>query len=543
MKIAAAQINPIVGDLEGNLKKILDAIQKAKSQQADIVLFSELALTGYPPEDFLLLPHFIKAAEEKLTSIITASEGICTIVGTVRFNPHKAEKFLYNSAAIIVNGKCIGFYDKILLPTYDVFDERRYFEPGQNSPIWELKGKKIAVTICEDIWQHASLVESTSYLCDPILELKKHKPDLLLNLSASPYNVSRFPIRVEVCKRVAATLQCPVILCNQVGGNDSLIFDGNSLFVNPEGLIQSGKAFEEDVAIFDLSKSELCKIELNENEEIYKALVLGLRDYCQKTGFKKTCIGLSGGIDSALVACLAVDALGKENVLGLVMPSRYSSPETQKDAHILAENLGIKCQEISIEPAFQTFLDLLSPCFEGHPPDSTEENLQARIRGMILMAHSNKFGYLVLSTGNKSELAVGYSTLYGDMCGGLAVIGDVNKEQVYSLSKWINRNREIIPQTIISRAPSAELRLGQKDSDSLPPYEVLDHIQQDYIVNHLSPEEIISRHGYSKELVEDIIRRIHLAEYKRRQSPPGLRISKKAFSIGRRFPIVQGWVK
>lgn len=545
MRILLVQMNPTVGDLKGNSEKILHAFEQAKKQQADLVLFPELSLSGYPPEDLLLLPHFIQATQQQLESLIPFTKGFTAILGVPRQNPSLTEKNLYNSAAIISDGKLAGFYDKALLPTYDVFDERRYFEPGNTLTLWSIAGKKVAITICEDIWQHSGILESTSYKTDPIMHYQSLKPDLLVNLSASPYHFAKASTRVQVCAAAAKTLNCPILLCNQVGGNDSLIFDGYSMHINNEGqLVQLAKGFQEDCLLVDTKdKTPLSAAPFADSlGDLYHALVLGVRDYFKKLGFQKACLGLSGGIDSALVACIAVDALGKEQVHGLLMPSRFSSPGSIQDAEQLAKNLGISYTQISIEPPFQSYLDLLQPHFHGKSFDTTEENLQARIRGMILMAFSNKHGYLVLSTGNKSELALGYSTLYGDMCGGLAVISDVTKGQVYALSNWINRQQKIIPQTTIDKPPSAELRPNQKDSDSLPDYEVVDTVLQAYVEEHRSPEEIASKFDYPLLLVKDLVRKIHLNEYKRRQSAPGLRVSTKAFSIGRRFPIVQRWV-
>lgn len=545
MKIFVAQINPIIGDFEGNSKKIIDSIEAAKKASADIVLFPELALSGYPPEDFLLMPDFAKAIEEHLQRIIKATQGIIALVGTPRKNPNKGDKFLYNSAAVIQDGKLLGYQDKALLPTYDVFDERRYFEPSLENKVWELKGKKIGITICEDIWKHGGQLTLTDYQHDPILELKSHKPDLVLNLSASPFYISKFEERLNVCSSAAKTLHCPVILCNQVGGNDSLIFDGHSLYVGSDGeLIKSGKGFKEDSMLIDLSASAKPSEFVHDDiRDLHNALVLGLQDYFKKQGFTKACLGLSGGIDSAVVACIAVEALGKENVLAIMMPSRFSSESSMTDAKRLIENLGIQSLILPIEKPFQSYLDLLEPQFEGKPWDATEENLQARIRGMILMSISNKKGYIVLSTGNKSELAMGYATLYGDMCGGLGVISDVTKRQVYALANWYNKEKEIVPLNTIQKPPSAELKPNQKDSDSLPEYDVIDNVLDDYVVFHKSPEEIAKNHNYSLEIVQDLIRRIHRNEYKRRQSAPGLRVSSRSFSVGRHFPIVQKWVK
>jgi len=544
MRVTLAQINPIIGDLTGNTNKILCHIERAKKNGSDIVLFPEMALTGYPPDDLLLLPHFINALEICLTKIATASQGIISIVGTARKNEQNWGKPLFNSAAIFKDQKLVGYQDKTLLPTYDVFDERRYFEAASEIRTWDLCGKKVAITICEDIWQHSGLLKSDRYQQDPILALKELAPDVMLNLSGSPFSVAKFETRLAVCAKAALTLNCPVLLCNQVGGNDGLIFDGYSMYLGANGkLAGHAKGFKEDAFLVDLSASpSICSFEEDSNYVLFQALVMGVRDYFHKSGFFRACLGLSGGIDSALVACIATEALGRENVLGLIMPSRYSSKGSVKDALQLVNALGIQSKEISIEPVFERYLEVLTPHFEGKETDITEENMQARIRAMILMAFSNKFGYIVLSTGNKSELAMGYSTLYGDMCGGLGVISDITKRQVYELAHWINRIEEIIPIDTIKKAPSAELKLDQKDSDSLPAYEIIDNVLQAYIEDHRSPEEINILYHYHLDLVNSIIKRIHLSEYKRRQSPPGLRISEKAFSIGRRFPIVQRWV-
>jgi NAD+ synthase (glutamine-hydrolysing) len=541
MRILLAQINPIIGDIEGNTEKILQGIKKGHQSQAELILFPELCITGYPPEDFLLLPHFIEAAQAALQKIIQKCIGITAVVGLPRYNPDQKEKGLFNSAAIIQNQTLIGFQDKMLLPTYDVFDESRYFERGSGMRIWNLLGKAVAITICEDIWQHSALLKDVHYRCDPISDLQPFYPDIVLNISASPYSFGKLTNRLKVGTSAASTLMCPIVLCNQVGGNDSLIYDGHSFYINSKGnLINIAKGFEEDFLLVDLDQEAKPHPFLSDPiEDLYKALVLGVRDYFRKSEFKKACLGLSGGIDSALVAAIAAEALGSENVLGVIMPSRYSSEGSVKDALQLAKNLNIQTQTLSIESPFQSYLELLSPSFENKPLDSTEENLQARIRGMILMALSNKLGYIVLSTGNKSELAMGYATLYGDMCGGLGVINDITKMQVYALSHWINRQGKIIPQSTIDKPPSAELHYNQKDSDSLPPYEIIDNIVESYIENHQTPHEIIQKFGYSKEGVMDVIHRIHRNEYKRRQSAPGLRVTEKAFSIGRRFPIVQ----
>lgn len=545
MRILLAQINPIIGDLKGNTDKILNSIAIAKKQKANLVLFPELSLTGYPPEDLLLLPDFIASLDHYLDLIRQATEGMIAIVGTPHKTESNKEKNLYNSAAIFDNGSLIGFQNKILLPTYDVFDERRYFEPGDDLHLWNLFGKKIAITICEDLWQHSGLIKYINYTRDPVKEIEQLHPEIVLNLSASPYSVNKRENRMRVCINAATTLQTPLLLCNQVGGNDGIIFDGSSLGVAPDGAsLGMAKSFDQDFFMVDLEHPQsFPRVVHDSMEELYHALVLGLRDYFQKSEFSTACIGLSGGIDSALVCCIAAEALGPKNLVALSMPSRFSSKESVTDAAQLVEKLGVAMRKISIESVFNSYLQLLEPLFEGKPFDTTEENMQARIRGMILMAFSNKFGHIVLSTGNKSELAMGYSTLYGDMCGGLAVISDLTKGQVYNLAKWINRKEEIIPWNTIHKPPSAELRENQKDSDSLPDYAIIDNVVQAYLEEHLSPEDIVKRFNYPHSLVVNLIARIHQNEYKRRQSPPGLRVSEKAFSIGRKFPIVQRWVR
>jgi NAD+ synthase (glutamine-hydrolysing) len=537
MKVLIAQLDPTIGDFKGNAKKILKVLE----EKADIVLFPEMAICGYPPEDLVLHQDFVLASEKALEQIVAKSQGKMVVVGLVRRNLAKGEKPLFNSAAILQDGKVVGFYDKALLPTYDVFDERRYFEPGTKFPIWEWRGKKVGVLICEDIWQHAGAVGYTDYATDPVMKMQG--VDVLLNLSASPYHYEKPDIRVKVCQKAAKTLKCPVLMSTQVGGNDQLVFDGYSSFVDKEGVLQKlGKGFEEDLIWVDLeAPSTRYAFSYDATADLYKALVLGTKDYFYKQRFSKAVIGLSGGIDSALTACIAVDALGKENVLGVALPSRFNQPSSLVDAKELAMNLGIRFEEIAIEELYATYLKKLMPYFQEKPFDTTEENLQARIRGMILMALSNKHGYLVLSTGNKSELALGFCTLYGDMAGGLAVIGDVTKGQVKQLCHFVNREKKIIPQSTIDKPPSAELKENQLDSDTLPDYGIIDAVLQSYEEDFLLPEEIAKRHKISREVVDDLIHRIHLAEYKRRQAAPGIRVSKKSFKVGRRYPIVQGW--
>jgi NAD+ synthase (glutamine-hydrolysing) len=546
MKVLVAQLNPTVGDMRGNTCKIVKSIASGREKGADIVLFSELALCGYPPEDLLLHPAFIDAQERYLEEIIQASHDVLVVVGTIRRTTKKEEKAIFNSAAIICNKKLLGFVDKQLLPTYDVFDERRYFEPGASSKVWGYKNKRFGVLICEDIWQHAGekYIGYTHYNKDPIQDFKEEQLDFLLNLSSSPFQFQKPRLRIDVCSKSCNTLKCPLILCCQVGGNDQLVFDGYSVHLDAKGdLQQIAKGFQEDEMLVDLSKiATPCSFVADDMQDLYAALVLGVRDYMHKQGFKKGCLGLSGGIDSALVACIAVDALGSENVLTLSMPSRYSSSGSKTDAQQLATNLGVELKTVSIEEMFNSVLDTLGPHFKALKEDVTEENIQARLRGLVLMALSNKFGYMLLSTGNKSELAMGYCTLYGDMAGGLSVISDVTKQQVYALCHWINREKKIIPQAIFEKPPSAELKENQKDSDTLPDYKVIDAVLQGYVEEFLSAEQIAQKYKLPLQQVQDLIHRIHLAEYKRRQAAPGIRVSKKAFRVGRRYPIVQEWM-
>ncbi len=545
MKILVAQLDLTIGDYKENVKKIIQSLDKGREEKVDIVLFSELALSGYPPEDFLLHEGFVIAGEEALEEVTSHTQGLMAVVGLVRRNFAKGEKSLLNSAAILQDGKVIGFHDKVLLPTYDVFDERRYFEPGDQFQTWEWKGKRIGVLICEDIWEHANQVGFTRYSCDPVQELAKQQIDILLNLSASPYYFQKLETRVKVCQEVFKTLKTPVVLCAQVGGNDQLIFSGYSIVIGADGeLRQLGKGFEEDWMVVDLEAAVVrpCPFEYDPVGDLFHALVLGTRDYFHKQGFKKGILGLSGGIDSALVACIVAEALGKENVLGVGMPSEYNAPSSLIDAKKLAHRLGIHWKEISIQPMYEECLKNLVPHFKGKSFDVTEENIQSRLRGLTLMSLSNKLGALVLSTGNKSELAMGYCTLYGDMSGGLAVIGDVTKTQVYLLARWLNRQTEFIPQSILDKPPSPELRPRQQATDTLPEYSIVDAVVQSYVEDLLSPQEIVEVHHLPKDLVYDLVRRIHLAEYKRRQAAPNIRVSKKSFGVGRRYPIVQKWI-
>lgn len=542
MHILVAQINPIIADLNGNAKKIIESIDRARSQSVDLVIFPELALTGYPPQDFLLMPHFEKDVCYYLDTIIAETKGIAVVLGTPRKDPDACGRSLRNSAAIIHNQVLIGFADKLLLPNYDVFDEKRYFESGKQVKIWIFKGLRIAITICEDLWGRSEKVEGIYYEKDPISDLKSEKLDCVINLSASPFSTTKLINRFKVFSNVSEQLNCPVIVCNQVGANDNLIFDGYSFCVHPKkGITHCAKGFCEEDLLIDLSQNRPLQLHFNEMQDLYEALILGIKDYFSKLNFQKACLGLSGGIDSAVVACLSVKALGPEHTFGLIMPSQYSSMASARDAHQLAKMLGIQRKEFSITSLFDLYRSELADFFEEKPLQLTEENLQARIRGMILMAFSNQYGYLVLNTGNKSEFALGYSTLYGDMCGALSVIGDLTKTQVYALAHWINREEEIIPWNTILRPPSAELHPNQKDSDTIPDYQIVDTILKAYLEDLHSVEWIASNFQYPIKMVEDLIHRIHLNEYKRHQAPFALRVSEKSFSFGRRFPIVEQW--
>lgn len=537
MQVVAAQINPTICDLKENVKKILQALDRARNGGADVILFPELTITGYFPDDLLFDAGLIQKCEEILFEIAPFTKNLFAVIGTPRRNESGKEKRLFNSAAIFMDGKLEGFQDKILLPTYDVFDERRYFEPGKKSRLWKWRGKTIVVTICEDLWQHSYRKEwYSNYAIDPVEKLQGETVDLVLNLSGSPYHFSKRNERVKIFQKAARTLSCPVILCNQVGANDQLIFDGHSLYVDETGaLITIAQGFQEQDLWIDLKKSQ-SPLQLREEgiENLYAALVLGVRDYFQKQGFQKAHLGLSGGVDSALVAHIAKDALGKENVVAITMPSRYSSPGSLKDSLELAKKIGIELQEISIEPIFQAYLELLKKLLQGDEKSETQENLQTRIRGMILMAFSNRFGSLLLNTGNKSEMAMGYCTLYGDMAGGLGVLQDVLKLKVFALAEYVG-----ISSAILDKAPSAELKENQTDQDTLPPYEILDPILEDYLEYGLSSQEIAEKRKTSFELVEKIIHKVHEQEYKRRQAPIGIRVTQKAFSKGRIVPIVQ----
>ena len=540
MKLALAQINTTVGDLAGNEARILDAYRRGAAAGAELVVCPELATTGYPPRDLLLKSGFISGNLAVIDRLAAATDHVGLIVGFVGDNQERPGRTATNSVALLQHGKRVAVRSKMLLPTYDVFDEDRYFEPAEaNAPV-EFNGRKIGLTICEDFWNDEDFWRDRRYRRNPATELVAAGAELLINVSASPWYSGKNVTRESMLASLAAKTQRPIFYCNLVGGNDELVFDGASLACDAAGrVVARGKSFDEDLVLLetDALVPAPAKAQMDE-ERLYEALVLGTRDYLHKCGFKSAVLGLSGGIDSAIVGCIAVAALGAENVRGVSMPSQFSSQGSLDDARLLAERLGIRYDVVPIQSAFTTLKDGLKDLFANRAEDTTEENLQARLRGVILMALSNKFGSLVLTTGNKSELAVGYCTLYGDMCGGLAVISDVPKTMVYRLAKWINRAREIIPLASITKPPSAELRPDQTDQDSLPSYDVLDAILEEYVVKQRSTGEII-RAGFDAETVRRVVRLIDQNEYKRRQAAPGLKVTTKAFGVGRRIPIAQ----
>jgi NAD+ synthase (glutamine-hydrolysing) len=542
MKIALAQINPTVGDITGNVAKIVDFSERARGLGADIVVFPELAVCGYPPLDLLLKPSFVGATLKGVDDIKVRVKNIAVVVGFVDRN-EKPGRPLRNACAFLHKGDIQTVQYKTLLPSYDVFDEDRYFEPAVEHACATFGDSLIGLSICEDIWNDESVYPRPRYQIDPIANIVAHKPRLLINISASPFSIGKQHIRHELVRNHAERHGIPVVYLNTVGGNDELIFDGRSIVVDESGkLIAQAAAFEEDLIVVDLDthRGPIKDCPEDNVENIHKALTLGARDYMRKCGFARAVVGLSGGIDSAVVAALAVEALGQDNVLGVLMPSPHSSAGSVTDAKQLAANLGIRHEVVPISSAMATMDETLGPMFAGTKPDLTEENIQARLRGLILMALSNKFGYLVLTTGNKSELAVGYCTLYGDMCGGLALISDLPKMMVYELARYINEKhgREIIPSATIEKAPSAELRPDQKDQDTLPPYVVLDGILRAYVEERKSASEIVKL-GYRPEVVMDVINRIDRNEYKRYQAAPGLKVTSQSFGFGWRMPIAQ----
>ena len=542
MKVGIAQINGVVGDFPGNAKRILAAYRECLEKGAELVVTPEMSLVGYPPRDIVYKSQFVPKCLQALDYLADEVKEVPLIVGYVDFHEGKFGKPFRNAAAWLEGGEIRSKFWKTLLPTYDVFDERRYFEPGERCEPFVWGGKRIGVTICEDVWSEDYL-RRPFYDRDPVEELSAAGVDLLINLSASPYHLGKPENRRRMLTDVAKEANVPIVYCNSIGGNDQLVFDGHSMAVDPSGeVISQLSGFVEESRVIEVfSGGETEPLKSGSTEQLYDALVLGLRDYAHKCGFSTVCLGLSGGIDSALTAVIAADALGPENVRGLTMPSPYSSRGSVEDSFSLAEKIGIRCDEVSISAAFDSVKTAMAPVFEGKEQDVTEENMQARLRGMFLMALSNKDNHLLLTTGNKSELAVGYCTIYGDMCGGLAAISDLPKTKVFEISKWVNRNGERIPWNTITKPPSAELRPDQKDQDTLPEYDVLDAILELYVEQHLGAEEIIG-HGYDETMVRWIQRRVDLNEWKRQQAAPGIRVTTKAFGMGRRMPIVQRFV-
>jgi NAD+ synthetase len=552
VKIALAQIDPTVGDFTGNLEKIIAATRRASAEGARLTVFSELAICGYPPADFLEKPSFLARCRSAVDELAAATADLPTavLVGVAlpavgeTENPQPEHhswsgKPAVNAAVLLDKGQILLEQHKRLLPFYDVFDEQRYFASQLPQRVVELDGLRLAITICEDAWNDKNFWSRRLYKADPLEDLMLQHPDIHINLSSSPFWHGKRAIRREMLAAIARRDGIPVLLSNQVGGNDSLVFDGSSLALNAQGeLIAQAASFAEDLVVVDpFDAPFVADPEDDDNAAAYRALVLGTRDYVRKCGFKKALIGLSGGIDSALVAAIAKDALGAENVLAIGMPSPYSSQGSIDDSRKLAANLGIRFELIAISGLFEEYNRALQPLFAGMKPDTTEENLQSRIRGALLMAMSNKYAALVLTTGNKSEMAVGYCTLYGDMVGALAVIGDLVKTRVYAVCRWLNRDGEVIPSAILDKPPSAELRPDQKDTDSLPPYEVLDPILEAYVERYETPERIAQDHGFPLALVQQVVRLVERSEYKRQQAAPVLKVTSKSFGMGRRFPI------
>lgn len=539
MKIALAQLNYTIGDFEKNVFKIKEAVTKAKSEQAELVVFSELCISGYPPRDFLEFRDFILRCRNAAEEIAALSKGIAVIIGCPTVNPKPEGKNLFNSAYVCTDGKITDVVHKALLPNYDIFDEYRYFEPNRTFHCITINGKKIALTICEDLW---NVEDDPMYITSPMDELIKEKPELILNIAASPFDYSHAEKRKKILSRNAMQYGLPLLYLNHVGAQTEIIFDGGSLVMNEKGdVVHQLKYFSEDFSVVETSAPQTAHVsppsEEAKTQRIHPALVLGIRDYFSKMNFSKAILGLSGGIDSAIVLALATEALGNGNVLPVLMPSQFSSFESVTDSLALCKNLGLPHELIPIEHVYEEYIHTLRRQFKGLDPGIAEENIQARIRGMILMAMSNKFGHILLNTSNKSEIAVGYGTLYGDMCGGLSVLGDVYKTEVYELAAHLNKDKEIIPEAIIRKAPSAELRPNQKDSDSLPEYHVLDPILSQYIEQRKGPAELVEM-GYEESLVKRVLKLVNTNEYKRHQTPPILRVSPKAFGQGRRLPIV-----
>jgi NAD+ synthase (glutamine-hydrolysing) len=540
VKIALGQINPTVGDFSGNAAKIVEFSHRAQAAGAGLILFPELSVCGYPPRDLVERPSFVARNRETAEQIAQQTQGIAVICGLVTPAHSETGKAVMNSAALLQDGKIAFLQSKMLLPTYDVFDEMRNFAPAKSQELFSFCGNRMALTICEDAWNDKLFWPKRLYTVDPIETLIRSGGNFVLNISSSPFWIGKRELRRDMLAAIARHHKVPVALVNQVGGNDSLVFDGSSIVLNADGeVIAQGSSFKEDLLYFD---SKMLTGDLHEQIEgeeasVYAALVLGTRDYMRKCGFQKAIIGLSGGIDSALTAVIAADAIGAENVIGVGMPGPYSSPGSIEDARALAKNLGMCFELLSINRAFESYRQTLQDVFADRKEDVTEENIQSRARGTLLMALSNKLGAIVLSTGNKSELGVGYCTLYGDMVGGLAVISDVPKTLVYRLSYYVNSRRPLIPLATLEKPPSAELRPDQKDSDSLPPYEILDAVLEDYVEDAHSAGQIAAERGFDIEVVQRVVRMVDRAEYKRQQAAPGIKISPKAFGYGRRFPI------
>lgn len=543
MRIALAQFNPTVGDFDGNSARIAALASQAAAAGAELVVFSELALCGYPPQDLLERPTFRERNRTALAALAPKLP-IPSVVGYVGAaqSPTKTGKPIANSAAFIANGRVLFEQRKMLLPTYDVFDESRYFQPAQSQSVFEFGGAQLGITICEDVWNDKNFWTKPLYERDPVAELVAQGSGVLLNISSSPYTIDKRGLRLEMLRALAKRHKRPVVYVNQVGGNDSLVFDGSSMALTADGKIAAqALSFAEDLVMFDTAtgKGDIRKQPEDEVEAAHQAIVCGTRDFVRKCGFAKVIIGLSGGIDSAVVAVIAAQAFGAENVIGVTMPGPYSSEGSVSDSQALAINLGIGFHNISITDTFNAYRRALAPTFAGRAEDLTEENLQARVRGNLLMALANKFGALVLTTSNKSETAVGYTTLYGDMVGALAPISDVPKSMVYALAKLINRDREVIPEATMIKPPSAELRPNQTDQDSLPPYDVLDRILKAYVEDQRSPDEIADHYEFPREMVREIANKVNRNEFKRQQAAPGLKITSKAFGAGRNFPIAQ----
>lgn len=542
MKIAISQINPIIGHLRHNTALMHRALEEARSEGCSLVVFPELSLTGYPPKDLLEKPAFVRDNLEALDRFARDVQGLHVLCGFVDQSRQDRGNRLHNAVALLGEGRVLATGGKRLLPTYDVFDETRYFEPVPESLHFQLQDKSIGVTLCEDIWNVGDLPGVPRYGTDPVAELAGQGIDILINISASPYTLDKAAIRSGILERLARAYGFPIVYCNQVGGNDDLLFDGASMVVDRDGrVVRTAPEFESDLLFWDTEQHYEVVPDpwLKQEASLLKGLILGTRDYATKCGFKRLLVGLSGGLDSSLVALIASRALGPENVMGVSMPSEYTSRMSREDARQLASNLGIRLEEIPILEIYHAFSEALNPLFRGLEPDETEENLQARIRGNLLMAISNKLGSLLLTTGNKSEMAMGYCTLYGDLSGGLAVISDVPKTLCYRLARWINQGGDVIPERVLTRLPSAELRPNQTDQDTLPPYDLLDRILEGAVERNLSPEDLAAGE-FDPEVVADVFRRLNFNEYKRRQAPPGLKVTTKAFGYGRRYPIARG---